>query len=774
MVWYGLVGLPASLSERTRGASGAGWGKPPCLAQCVEDNAMMVAALLLLPVLCRVLDFYASSLKEQMGGADEDDSKKKKKKQKKDKKKSSARSPKYSALDSEKTKDFTMKLLVNEEDLSFSNVVDEYGWDSAGEAYMCAAARMLCHLAQPVLYVLVFSLATPDGDGGDSDRLQGLSLVCGWCVALREAAYLVATLGCALKNPAFLLINVPATVNGKDDDDSLCSGMTFLMAYVCSPQSFVLKVLCGKGGLDLDNEARLILAGSFFLDLFAVAAFGSTVGDGPVSLGLTGFYAATAVGGIGAGVAYSQRDESKLGPICMLLAAVAAGGGWAIGSNTVELASLPTAVICAAELALGYVAFEKAGGGSGDDSDSGDSGDESSDDQKAPSKDNSDTSSDDSSDSGGSDDNEKGKPKKFKVFDKVQVYSQSNKVWCDGEVVMVDPVAGTVKAEYFSPGSTTKMQKVLLVDSEHLKLKKGGRSSGSSPVTRPRRMSTGALRREMSRLEAKDDFTYQVRAEFKKGKTGFSFKEDENGEVYVNKVAKKTPAADVPHACPGMILRFYETKPKGRWKKKKLKGDEDYKEVKETIEDTRPIRLYFDHPWQYEPGKKGKRGRYYNWFDDIDQVDSPPELEKVFESMSEWMDGEGTTDPYDSPGKGQLWPTSTLRPYRCTVKETTAQGAFSKTMYYTIKCEWNSFVGESKHRYSGAYTPPLPACCAPELFAYTAHDTLSTVCFAAASGCVEQNSERYTKTLKARCPGRGELSCPRFLVTRGRRLTRTS
>eukprot|EP01043_Picozoa_sp_COSAG02_P060255 COSAG02_NODE_7835_length_2829_cov_1.411355_1_plen_481_part_00 len=463
---------------------------------------MMVVALLLLPVLCRVLDFYASSLKEQMGGEDEGDPKKKKKKKKKSAlKRSGGRSPAYSALDAEKTNDFTMKLLVNEEDLSFSDVVDDYGWDNAGEAYMCAAARMLCHMAQPVLYVVLFSLATPDGDEDEPNRLQGLSLICGWFVALREAAYLVVTLGCALKNPAFLLINVPATVNdGKHDDDSLCSGMTFLVAYVCSPQSFVLKALCGKGGLDLDGEAQLMLAGSFFLDLFAVAAFGSTVGDGPVSLGLTAFYAATAVGGIGAGMAYLQRDGSKLGPICVLLTAVAAGGGWAIGSEKVELASVTTAVICVAEVALGYVAFEKAGGGSGEDSDSSgdDSGDDSSDEDKRGGRHN-------SSDSDDSTDSDDQRPHKFKVFDPVQVYSKSAETWCDGEVKVVDAVAGTVKVEYEN-SSGAKMQKVLMTNSEDLK-----------PLKKPRTPTSpgsGELRREMLRLQGKDDFTYQVRATF--------------------------------------------------------------------------------------------------------------------------------------------------------------------------------------------------------------------------------------------------------------------
>jgi hypothetical protein len=51
-----------------------------------------------------------------------------------------------------------------------------------------------------------------------------------------------------------------------------------------------------------------------------------------------------------------------------------------------------------------------------------------------------------------------------------------------------------------------------------------------------------------------------------------------------------------------------------------------------------------------------------------------------------------------------LTPTAvvSLHPYRCTVKDTKETKTFSKTTRYTITCEWNGFVGDSEHRYSGA------------------------------------------------------------------------
>ena len=693
------------------------FGAPPCMRQCAEDYKVLAALVLVLPFACRVLDFYWSMLK----GDGESSSRKKRKgkkgkgKNKYDRLEKGRRNSRTEEEAEEKTNAFTMKKLVAAEELSFDDVADEYEWDST-QAYLCAAARMLfCHIAQPVLYIVLFSFAAVPHDDEllpSEQSLGGLSLACGWCVALREAAYLVVALVCAFKNPAFLLIDVPATVNddGEKGGDSLCSGKTFLMAYVSSPLTFVLKALCGPSGLDLEDEEQFLLAGSFALDLCAVAALGGAVGDGTARLWLTAFYAVTAGGGGGASVVFLQRKGSKIGPICLLLVAVAVGGGFAIGSGKVELASIQAAVICLAELALGFVAFEKSGGGSagGRGGDSGDSDDSDQDSDKSG-------SDGSGTDGSGTDD---GGDRKFKAFDPVEVYSKSAAVWCTGEVQTVDTMLKTVKVEYKNDKGAM-MQKVLMMDSPDLKLLKksssGSTSRSRSPQARPRSNSKGALRREMSVKEETGDFAYEVLAEFKKGKMGFVFEEGDNGEVYVNKVSKKTPAAEVPHACPGMILRRYEVKPNARWKLKKLKGTEDYEEVLDILKDSRPIKLYFEHPWQFVPGKRGKAGNYYNWFDDVDQDERPPELEDVYETMREWMDAEDlssdTTDPYASPGKGELTRTNTSIKYRCQVRDTKETGTFTRTTRYTIKCFWNGFEGESEHRYSGAQTAHnLPAC----------------------------------------------------------------
>ena len=668
------------------------------MRQCAEDHSVLAALVLVLPLACRVLDFYWSVLK----GDDESSSRKRKKgkgKKKYDKLEKGRRNSRTEDEPEEKANAFTMKKLVTAEEISFDDVVGDYDWDST-QAYLCAAARMLfCHVTQPLLYIVLFSFAVKNDD--EEQSLAELSLACGWCVAVREVAYLVAALVCAFKNSAFLLVDVPATVNddGEKGGDSLCSGKTFLMAYVSSPLTFVLKALCGESGLDLEDEEQFILAGSFALDLCAVAALGGAVSGSPVPLWLTVFYAATAGGGVGASVVLLQRKGSKIGPICLSLVAVAVGGGVAIGSGTVEPASWQTAVICLLELALGYVAFQKstakpAGGSSGDSGDSGDSDDDS-----------------DKSDSGRSDSDASGNDdadRKFKPFDAVEVFSKSSGVWCTGEVKQVDMKLGTVNVEYKANDGGSLMQKTLYMDHEHLRPLKPKRGKSRSPEqTRPRSNSKAALRREMESKEETGDFIFEVLAEFKKGEMGFAFKEDKkNGQVYVKKITKKTPAAEVPHACPGMILRRYEVKPNARWKLKTLKGTEDYEEVMDILEDSRPIKLYFEHPWQFVPGKKGKAGHYYNWFKDEDEDERPQELEAVYETMREWMDAEALNSdmPYASPGKGELTRTKTSIKYSCEVRDTKETGVVNKTTRYIIKCLWNGFEGESEHRYSGAQT----------------------------------------------------------------------
>lgn len=687
--------------------SALGWGAPPCLQTCAADHAMAVALLAVLPYACRVLDFCGNSLKEKVSGSDDDDDDEPRK-SKKGKGKDGKKKKKYSRLDKKKESDhLTMKLLLDLDDDSFGDVAETYGWEP-GQAYLCGAGRMLfCHVLQPVLYLVLFSFAL---QGSPQDSLQGstqdnglhaVSVACGWCVALREAAYLVATLACAFKKPAFLLINVPATVEdtGKDGPGGLSSGKTFLAAYVSSPQSFVLNVLCSS--LEVEEQPRrLALAGSFGLNVFAAAAFGSALAVPSVPLWLKAFYAATAIGGVFAGVAYFEHDDSKTGGIYVALVAVALGGGYAIAGEMIELASAPTAALGAASLGLGYLAFDSSGDNSdnSDESDSGDSGDSGGD-------------SGDSGDSGGSGDEETG----YKPFEMVKVFSKSANTWCEGQVQLVDTKAGTVKVKYENNSGQT-MEKVLMDNSPDLKRSKS--KSKTSKLSSNRSRSNSSIKREIEKKEQEDEFRYQVRAEFKKkGKMGFSFDEtdpDDSGDepvLFVKKISKGTVAADVQHAEVNMILRSYEVQKGSGWKSKEVDLERKRRdEILETIAETRPIRLYFEHPWQYvPPGRKGKKDKWSNWSTGESEKTRPQFLEEVYETMREWMDADELTDDYSSPGGGGLTRTSTSIKYVCEVLDTEEKGSyFNAHTVYALRCVWNGFEGEPVLRWSGA--PNCIAC----------------------------------------------------------------
>jgi hypothetical protein len=695
-------------------------GAPPCLKTCADDQATLAALVVLLPYACRVLDYCGNSLKDKMFPPSEN--KKDKKKKKKGKKEQKSPKGKYEKLESTESKSFTMKKLLSEN----GNWEDakEHGWDSTA-APLCAFARiMFCHTAQPVLYWALFSLARAD------PALTGLSLACGWCVAVREGVYLMATLCSLFVNPAFLLIDVPATVSDAPDDDDdedgeggggLVAGKTFLAAYVSAPQSYVLKALLGKSGLDQENDVQnFVLAGSFALDLCAVAALGSAVGgsDG-VALSLIVFYAASAVGGLGAGILY--LEEGTRGALYLGLVAVAFGGAYAIGSGKVELASSTTAILGCAALALGYMAFTKSVDGDGDGG--SDSDEESSDDDQDDSDDEENPDSNDDDDDG----------QTYVFGGKVEVFSKSANSWCEGTVKAVDKRAGTVQVEYMNTTGAL-MQKVLMDDSDDLKTvaKKGkqsprhrsGSNSDKKSSKKTRARADSKVDKELARKEEKDeDFRYEVRAEFKsRGKMGFEFEQGPDDEVVVKKVKKKSAAADVEHACEGMILRCYETRSGSRWKKKEEPFKDDYEDLVDKISDseTRPIRLYFEYPWQYVPGKKKKPGKWSNWYTEEEEDERPKELLGVYASMNEWMDG-GESDSNGgysgSDGDDTLRRTNTSKAYGCRVVATRETGSFNTTMRYTIRCDWQGFSGESEHRYSGAcWKQLLPARYPPDTF----------------------------------------------------------
>ena len=137
----------------------------------------------------------------------------------------------------------------------------------SGNARVQAALRLLFwHAIQPLVYFWAFEAAAPTFGDRELFLARG--------VYIREVMYFVSALLCTAVNPAFLLVDVAATVSGAAETESSC-GIAFLLMYVISPEIYTVQALCGKGGLN--NTKGLVLAvlatwGYMILDWFGVFA----------------------------------------------------------------------------------------------------------------------------------------------------------------------------------------------------------------------------------------------------------------------------------------------------------------------------------------------------------------------------------------------------------------------------------------------------------------------------------------------------------------------
>ena len=195
---------------------------------------------------------------------------------------------------------------------------DAHGMSDCGALASGALKLLFWHVLQPALYFWVFSDAFP--------ALEPVQRVLGCLVAVREAVYLLSLVACACVNPAFLLVDVGASV--RDDRGLGKRGRyTFLFAYVIAPEKFVATALFREGGLDSNGLMSVAMLVGVLLDLCGVAALGAGVGAGnlppalavgySVTLWLVGFYL---VGGIQDG----DKAKAMLGlcaTVCCLLPA---------------------------------------------------------------------------------------------------------------------------------------------------------------------------------------------------------------------------------------------------------------------------------------------------------------------------------------------------------------------------------------------------------------------------------------------------------------------
>ena len=113
---------------------------------------------------------------------------------------------------------------------------------------------------------------------------------------MREALYLLTTLVALKHNPAFLLVDVGATVRYKGKVGG--SGYSFLALYVLAPEKFVAVAALHEGGLGWEIVVVLALLGGALLDLCGVGALIAGLAAGSLPGALAVGYAATTLGAL--------------------------------------------------------------------------------------------------------------------------------------------------------------------------------------------------------------------------------------------------------------------------------------------------------------------------------------------------------------------------------------------------------------------------------------------------------------------------------------------
>ena len=138
---------------------------------------------------------------------------------------------------------------------------------------------------------------------GDIDAAQR---VFGVGVAVREALYFLSTCVCLWTNPAFLLVDIGATVRSDEEvhENPAGNGYPFLLLYVVAPEKFVAMALFGWGNHDeiplLGCGDRawaggLYSVGCLLLDVCSVGALVAGLVSARLPAGLAIGYTATAV-----------------------------------------------------------------------------------------------------------------------------------------------------------------------------------------------------------------------------------------------------------------------------------------------------------------------------------------------------------------------------------------------------------------------------------------------------------------------------------------------
>jgi hypothetical protein len=114
------------------------------------------------------------------------------------------------------------------------------------------------HLLVPISYLIFLALLY--------DEIDVYQLVFAIIVAVRMLISILFTLACTKINPAFLLVDVSASMKQTDAIPHWDGGDTFLWLYLFAPEKYVMFALFDSGGLDHHESLISLAFGSMALD----------------------------------------------------------------------------------------------------------------------------------------------------------------------------------------------------------------------------------------------------------------------------------------------------------------------------------------------------------------------------------------------------------------------------------------------------------------------------------------------------------------------------
>ena len=178
---------------------------------------------------------------------------------------------------------------------NWAAALEANGMSPRGALASGTAKLLFWHCWQPVFYFWVLAECF--------SSLEPLQQAFGCAVGVREALYLLSVLVCTWVNPAYLLVDVGASVRDPDIASNegsrrrLEGGYIFLAAYVLAPEKFIAGALFMEGGLN-NGVIGVALLGGALLDLCGVGALGAGLGSGNLPPALAVGYCVTALGAL--------------------------------------------------------------------------------------------------------------------------------------------------------------------------------------------------------------------------------------------------------------------------------------------------------------------------------------------------------------------------------------------------------------------------------------------------------------------------------------------